>query len=85
MSSFLFELDTKSFSHRSQAPPTELSAAVVEGPADPDHVGVGLAAGQVLHGDFFVYLEEERKRTMRRLLFSYNLLPLLLSEPENYS
>lgn len=36
---------------------TELGAAVVQGPSDTNHVGVGLAAGQMLHGDFLVYLE----------------------------
>lgn len=42
---------------------TELSAAVVQGPSDPDHVGVGLAAGQMLHGDFLVYLEGKDAKT----------------------
>lgn len=36
---------------------TKLSAASVEGPSNSDHMGIWLAAGQVLHRDFFIDLK----------------------------
>ena len=36
---------------------TELSAAVVEGPSNSDHVGVRLAAGQVLYRNLLIDLK----------------------------
>lgn len=43
------------------APLTKLSAAVVEGPSNSDHMGVGLTARQVLHGNFLVDLKNGRQ------------------------
>ena len=40
---------------------TKLGAAVVKGPSDSDHMGIRLAAGQVLHRNFFIDLKEGKK------------------------
>ena len=45
---------------------TKLSAAVVEGPADSDHMGIRLTTGKVLHRNLLIDLKNSEKNPVKQ-------------------
>ena len=45
---------------------TKLSAAVVEGPADSDHMGIRLTTGKVLHRNLLIDLKNSEKSPVKQ-------------------